>query len=56
MLCLAGEVEMRKILLIVMLSLVAASCGVKNELSKPDGTVTPRSQPDPSRPPYPIGR
>jgi predicted small lipoprotein YifL len=47
---------MKKFLLIVMLSLVAASCGVKNELAKPDGTTTPKTQPDPSRPPYPIGR
>ena len=52
----AGEAEMKKILLIAMLSLLAASCGVKNELTKPDGTTTPRNQPDPSRPPYPIGR
>jgi len=47
---------MKKLLLIGLLSLVVVSCGVKSELSKPDGTVTPRSQPDPSRPPYPIGR
>jgi hypothetical protein len=47
---------MRKILLIALLSLIAASCGVKSELSKPDGTTTPHNQPDPSRPPYPIGR
>jgi predicted small lipoprotein YifL len=47
---------MKKLLLIVLLSLTAAACGVKSELSKPDGTITPRSQPDPSRPPYPIGR
>ena len=56
MLHLAGPAEMRKALLIAMLSLLAASCGVKNELAKPDGTTTPKSQPDPSRPPYPIGR
>ena len=47
---------MKKLLLIAMLALVTASCGVKNEWAKPDGTVTPKSQPDPSRPPYPIGR
>ena len=47
---------MRKILLIAMLSLLAASCGVKNELIKPDGTSTPKDQPDPSKPPSPIGR
>jgi len=47
---------MRKLFLIALLSLMAASCGVKNELAKPDGTATPKSQNDPSRPPYPIGR
>jgi predicted small lipoprotein YifL len=47
---------MKKLLLIALLSMMAASCGVKNELSKPDGTTTPKTQPDPSRPPYPIGR
>jgi hypothetical protein len=52
----ARETQMKKILLITMLSLLAASCGVKNELAKPDGTTTPKSQNDPSRPPYPIGR
>ncbi|MGH6828549.1 MAG: hypothetical protein ACREFW_06540 [Rhizomicrobium sp.] len=47
---------MRKILAVVFLSLLAGSCGVKSQLAKPDGTTTPRNQPDPSRPPYPIGR
>jgi len=47
---------MREIFLIAMLSFLAASCGVKNELAKPDGTTTSKSQNDPSRPPYPIGR
>jgi predicted small lipoprotein YifL len=47
---------MKKLILIAMLSLLAASCGVKNDLAKPDGTTTSRNQPDPSRPPNPIGR
>jgi hypothetical protein len=47
---------MKKLILIAMVSLLATSCGVKNELAKPDGTTTPRNQTDPSRPPYPIGR
>jgi len=47
---------MKKIFLITMLLLLVVFCGVKNELTKPDGTTTPRNQPDPSRPPYPIGR
>lgn len=47
---------MKKLFLIALLSLMAASCGVKNELTKPDGTTTPKNQPDPSRPPTAIGR
>jgi predicted small lipoprotein YifL len=48
---------MRKaVLLILALSLVVASCGVKNQLARPDGKPAPRDQPDPSLPPYPIGR
>jgi len=47
---------MKKLFLIALLSLMAASCGVKNELTKPDGNATPKNQPDPSRPPNPIGR
>ena len=47
---------MRKLFLIAILSLLAASCGVKNDLEKPDGTITPKNQPNPSKPPFPIGR
>ena len=47
---------MKKLILIVMASLILASCGVKNQLIKPDGTATPRDQKDPSQPPYPLGR
>ena len=40
---LAGETEMKKLLLIIALaSLLLASCGVKNDLVKPDGTATPQ--------------
>jgi hypothetical protein len=46
----------KTILLLVALGLVLASCGVKNDLTKPDGTTTPRDEPDPSKPPYPVGR
>jgi predicted small lipoprotein YifL len=47
---------MKALLLITLLGLAVASCGVKNDLIKPDGTATPKNAPDPSRPPYPIGR
>ena len=46
----------KALLLIVALGLLTAACGVKNELTKPDGTVTPKDTTDPSKPPYPIGR
>jgi hypothetical protein len=46
----------KAILLLIALSLAVAACGVKNELTKPDGTTTPRDTPDPSKPPYPVGR
>lgn len=47
---------MRKIILVVALGICVAACGVKNDLAKPDGTATPKTQNDPSKPPYPIGR
>jgi hypothetical protein len=46
----------RKILLVFALGLCVASCGVKNDLAKPDGTTTPKNQNDPSKPPIPLGR
>ncbi|HEY2008516.1 MAG TPA: hypothetical protein VGH23_05985 [Rhizomicrobium sp.] len=48
---------MRSLILpILILTLAVASCGVKNELVKPNGQTTPKDTPDPSKPPYPIGR
>ena len=46
---------MKKLLLLLMLASLAA-CGVKNQLVKPDGHATPRSERDPSQPPQPTGR
>ena len=46
---------MKKILLLVMLAALTA-CGVKNQLVKPDGQATPKSERDPSQPPTPTGR
>jgi hypothetical protein len=36
--------------------LCASGCGVKNDLLKPDGQPTQKSDKDPSKPPAPIGR
>ncbi len=47
---------MKRLLAVVALSLLAAACGVKNDLVKPNGQATPKDTPDPSKPPYPLGR
>ena len=47
---------MRKTIIIVILALAVASCGVKNDLVKPNGQTTTMDESDPSKPPYPIGR
>ena len=47
---------MRHVLILVALSLLVTACGVKNDLVKPNGQATPRDEPDPSRPPFPLGR
>ncbi|HEY4077445.1 MAG TPA: hypothetical protein VGM26_11005 [Rhizomicrobium sp.] len=47
---------MRTFLAVLALSLLVTGCGVKNDLAKPNGQTTPKDQPDPSRPSYPIGR
>jgi predicted small lipoprotein YifL len=44
------------LLLVLALGLTVAACGVKSDLARPDGTTTPKDTPDPSKPPYPIGR
>jgi len=46
----------KTIIVILALALVTQSCGVKNRLTPPDGKTRPTDQPDPSQPPYPIGR
>jgi len=47
---------MRKLIPIILLALTVAGCGVKNDLVKPNGQSTSKDTPDPSRPPYPLGR
>ena len=47
---------MKRLLIIVLLGLSVAACGVKNDLEKPDGTQTQKNAPNPSQPPYPVGR
>jgi hypothetical protein len=47
---------MRRVIALLAVSLVLASCGVKTDLLKPDGKPTPKDQNDPSQPPRPIGK
>jgi len=47
---------MKHVLIVAALALLVTGCGVKNDLVKPNGQSTTRDEPDPSRPPYPIGR
>jgi predicted small lipoprotein YifL len=46
---------MRKMILLILLASLSA-CGVKNQLVKPDGQATPKSERDPSLPPSTTGR
>jgi predicted small lipoprotein YifL len=45
-----------RFLLVLLLTLGIAACGVKSDLAKPDDKPTPKGQHDPSRPPQPIGQ
>jgi len=40
-----------RFVLALVLALAVASCGVKNDLVKPDGNPTPKGEKDPSKPP-----
>ena len=44
------------LLTVIALALAVASCGVKNDLAKPNGQATSKDESDPSKPPYPVGR
>ena len=46
---------MKKLILLAAATLVLMSCGVKNELVKPNGQSTSRDGKNPSQPPYPLG-
>ena len=45
-----------RLVAVTVLALAVASCGVKNDLVKPNGQATSKDDNDPSKPPYPIGR
>lgn len=47
---------MKSALIVIALSLLVSACGVKNDLVKPNGQSTQRDEPDPSKPPFPLGR
>jgi predicted small lipoprotein YifL len=47
---------MNRVLILLALSLVLASCGIKSDLVTPSGNPTPKGQQDPSKPAQPVGR
>ena len=47
---------MRNLITVIILALAVASCGVKNDLAKPNGQAISKDESDPSKPPYPVGR
>ena len=42
---------MRHVLILVLLSLLVTACGVKNDLTKPNGQTAKKDEADPSKPP-----
>lgn len=46
----------RRLLVLLTLSIFVAACGVKTDLVMPNGKPTPKNQHDPSQPPQPLGR
>ena len=47
---------MRNAILLLALATLLTSCGVKSDLTRPDGQPDKKERPDPSRPPSPLGR
>jgi len=47
---------MKQLALLLALALLVTACGVKSDLIKPNGQTTPKEEPNPSKPPYPLGR
>jgi predicted small lipoprotein YifL len=47
---------MKRVLLLALLGMMLTGCGVKSDLIKPNGQATPKTENDPSKPPYPLGR
>jgi hypothetical protein len=43
-------------MLALALALALVACGVKTDLEPPKGAMSDDRQPDPSRPPVPLGR
>ena len=47
---------MSRYLLLVVVVMAVAACGVKNDVVKPNGQTTTKEEHDPAKPPYPLGR
>jgi len=46
---------MRNTILLLVVATLLASCGVKTDLTRPDGQNDKKERSDPSRPPSPLG-
>jgi hypothetical protein len=47
---------MKKLALLLAVALLVTACGMKSDLVKPNGQTTAKGEPDPSKPPFPLGR
>ena len=47
---------MKRLLVIACMAVALAACGVKSDLTRPNGQPNPPGTQDPSKPPSPIGR
>lgn len=45
-----------RIVLAALVSVLLASCGVKNDLELPSGALPQKDRADPSKPPQPLGQ
>jgi predicted small lipoprotein YifL len=47
---------MSRFVLMLMVCMALVACGVKSDLTKPNGNPTPADEQDPSKPPHTIGQ
>jgi predicted small lipoprotein YifL len=47
---------MNRFMLMLMVCVALAACGVKSDLTRPNGNPTPADEQDPSKPQHPLGQ